>query len=168
MKIQTSTIGRPNKQEGMTLLETVVVLILMVILAGVAAPRAWEALRSSALDQEIKTCSRFVEQGIDAAKRTQEHVTLSLSLDSGELSLASSSQIFARSALQNNLLFQIYTSKKTYSSGLVTLDIKPAGIIDETSIIFSDDHEKRTMHIQPFRGKIQIYSGAQPHRGSNE
>lgn len=168
MKIPTSTTGRPNKQEGMTLLETVVVLILMVILAGVAAPRAWEALRSSALDREIKICSRLVERGIDAAKRTQRHVTLSFSLDDGGVSLASSNQIVARHVLQTNLLFQIYTSKKMHTSGLVTLDIKPAGIIDEASIIFSDNHEKRTMHIQPFRGKIQIYSGAQPHRGSNE
>ncbi|MCT4625420.1 prepilin-type N-terminal cleavage/methylation domain-containing protein [Halodesulfovibrio sp.] len=163
--MQISTVGKPNSEAGMTLLETVVALVLLVILATVAAPRVWETLRASSLDHDIATCSRFIEKGVDSARRDRKHLRIKVYIRTGKIELVAAEEVLSSIRFSSASILHVQKADKTMKSGTVELVIKPAGIIEEASMVLSDGQETRTVHIQAFRGKTTVHRGAQQNRG---
>lgn len=92
----TSSVGKTNRQAGITLLEMLIVVTLIALVAGISYPSVASGLESLRLRSASDSMVAFLNTALDRADRRQQAVEIRISPKEKLLAARSADNGFAR------------------------------------------------------------------------
>lgn len=152
--------GKPSNQQGMTLLEAVVVICLMTIMIGIAAPQAWQMLYKTPLQRGVEQVQSIVQQGVAFARLHQQKIVLQVQRDVSVMRLLQGSKQIKRVELPSGVAIgALYVPERQVEELTAEFSVYPSGVIDEFRIFLAEKLATQTVHVLPFRGVTVVEDG---------
>ena len=151
----TLKAGKQSSQQGVTLMEMLVVLVLLTCMMGLAVPRMWQLLAVGPADNAANQIDALMQFGVQEARRSQQTLLLRVVFEPAELHLHKGEAVVKKVLFGDGVsIVSVLLNGKKLLKGTGNIFIRPSGVSDACSVLLGAEGVEKKVVITPFRGKV--------------